>query len=278
MKPRQYIDLILIGTISLLLIPAVVFLPSNISRIVLGVPFVLFFPGYALMAALFPARNRLSAVERLAYSLALSAALVMLLGLLLNYAWSISLYPILISLESVTFVTLSIAWLRRRNLPEDERGSFRWPWHWDKLAAMDKLLAVLLVLALLGVGWIAGYVAVKNIQPYTEFYLLGAGGKAENYPQKLGVGQEGQLTLVLANHERNAVAYTIKITQENGHVAIDGQERNEISVMLADRQKQSYLVAFAFDAAGEGQKLEFNLFRAGEAKPYLQIYLKVDVT
>jgi uncharacterized membrane protein len=46
---------------------------------------VLFFPGYTLISALFPRKDSLSGVERLALSFGLSIAVVPLIGLILNY-------------------------------------------------------------------------------------------------------------------------------------------------------------------------------------------------
>ena len=278
MKLKNNIDLTLAALFSLLLIPAVVFTHSLAARVSLGVPFLLFIPGYVLLAAFFPDRSRLSAVERMAYSVVLSIALVMLDGLALNYFWTIDIYPLLISLESLILPVLAVAWLRRRNLAKDERMPSDRAEPGPKMAFADILLTILLVLALIGAGGVAVYTGIKSQQPYSEFYLLGAGGKAADYPQNLAVGQQGQFTLVLANRERQAVSYTIKISQQDGHTFIDGSEQSPTSITLANGQKQSYAVSFSFDTAGAGQKLEFDLYKGDGAEVYLRTYLKVDVS
>jgi len=76
-------------------------------RYILGSLFVLYLPGAALIELLYPKREDLSQLERLALSLGLSLALVPLVGLILNYTpWGIRLDPIVISL---TFLTLALA-------------------------------------------------------------------------------------------------------------------------------------------------------------------------
>lgn len=70
--------------LSLLLVPVVV-LTHGALRIFLGVLFLLFFPGYTLLAALFPRKDSLDPFERVALSFVLSIAVVPLLGLILNY-------------------------------------------------------------------------------------------------------------------------------------------------------------------------------------------------
>jgi uncharacterized membrane protein len=59
------IDIWLIIILSVLSIPVTLF-TSDLVRVVLGSFFVLFFPGYVLIAALFPEKKSLSNVERLA--------------------------------------------------------------------------------------------------------------------------------------------------------------------------------------------------------------------
>ena len=80
-------ELLFIVVLSLLLVPLAL-LTSGALRIVLGLAFVLFFPGYTLIAALFPGKDALDSIERLALSFGLSIAVVPLIGLILN------LYPL----------------------------------------------------------------------------------------------------------------------------------------------------------------------------------------
>ncbi|MFP3976163.1 MAG: DUF1616 domain-containing protein, partial [Dehalococcoidia bacterium] len=77
-------DILLIAVLSLILIPLAL-LASGPARIVLGILFVLFFPGYMLIAALFPRKESLDGIERVALSFGLSIAVVPLIGLVLNY-------------------------------------------------------------------------------------------------------------------------------------------------------------------------------------------------
>jgi len=64
--------LLLLNLLSWLLIVAIIFLPSDVVRIILGTPFVFFFPGYALVAALFPKKEGVGGIERVALSFGLS--------------------------------------------------------------------------------------------------------------------------------------------------------------------------------------------------------------
>ncbi len=73
--------------------------PLIFVRYVFGSIAVLFLPGFTLIEALYPKKEDLDGLERLALSIGLSLALVPLVGLLLNYTpWGIRLNPIVVSL------------------------------------------------------------------------------------------------------------------------------------------------------------------------------------
>jgi len=81
---RRDLDVLLIVACSLVLAAIILAVPfAKAARIVLGLPFVLVFPGYTLAAALFPRKDHLDAIERVA--LGLSIAVVPLIGLALGH-------------------------------------------------------------------------------------------------------------------------------------------------------------------------------------------------
>jgi hypothetical protein len=91
-----------LATVMVISLPLSIF-PLVVLRWVLGSMFVLFIPGYLAVEALFPNRQELDGLERLALSVGLSLALIPLVGLLLNYTpWGIRLTPIVISLSLLT--------------------------------------------------------------------------------------------------------------------------------------------------------------------------------
>ena len=89
-------ELIPLNILGFLLIFIIALFPSSVLRIILGLPFILFLPGYTLTAALFPRRTDLGSIERVALSFGLSIAVVPLIGLILNYTpWGIRLPSLL---------------------------------------------------------------------------------------------------------------------------------------------------------------------------------------
>ena len=94
--------------------------PIVYIRMVLGVIFVLFLPGFVFIKALYPAKvpiktasENMDAIERAALSFGLSLALTPIVGLILNYTpWGIRLTPITLSLLALTAVFATAAIIR----------------------------------------------------------------------------------------------------------------------------------------------------------------------
>ena len=154
MRIRLQNELLLVNILAILLIIIIAFFTSNVLRIILGLPFVLFLPGYTLIAALFPRRNALGSIERVALSFGLSVAVVPLIGLILNYTpWGIRLYPVFLSLTIFILATSLIAWHRRRRLAQVERFTVSFNLSlpsWRGQSLVGKILSVILIGAILG--------------------------------------------------------------------------------------------------------------------------------
>lgn len=94
--------------------------PWSYLRNIAGALFVLWLPGYTFVKALFPAyvpvetsTRDLDRVERVAFSLGMSLALVPLVGLLLNYSiWGMRLVPIALCLFAFTSIFATVAVIR----------------------------------------------------------------------------------------------------------------------------------------------------------------------
>lgn len=252
-------ELLAINILSVVLIVTISFLPIQALRIILGLPFILFLPGYTLIAALFPKKSGLDAIERAALSFGLSIAVVPLIGLVLNYTpWGIRLYPILVSLTVFIAAMSAIAWYRRRRLPEQEKLNLilnlSLPRQENRL---DKALSIVLILAIVGAIGTLGYVIASPRvgERFTEFYVLGPEGKAEGYPTELTVGEEGRVILGITNREHEIMGYEIKIK-------IDGVLQQRIGpIQLEHEQGWREQVGFVPRELGEDQKVQFILYK-----------------
>jgi len=271
-------ELAAIDILSILLIVIITLLPSNPLRIVLGLPFILFFPGYTLIAALFPKKADLGSIERVALSFGLSIAVAPLIGLILNYTpWGIKLYPILVSITLFILATSVAAWYRRHKLPKEERLSISFNVNlsqWTAMRGWDKVLSIVLVASILGAIGTLAYVIItpEAGEKSTEFYILGLNGTADNYPEELTVGEEGKVILGIVNHEHeDGLTYRVEIL-------IDGEDKSTIRPpALGHGEKWEDEVGFVPREAGGNQTVEFILYKQGEEEPYESVHLRLDV-
>jgi uncharacterized membrane protein len=270
------VELVIIFILTLIAFP-VVTLSEGVPRIILGVIFLLIFPGYTLTAALFPSKNSLRGVERAALTFVLSFALVSLAGLALNYTpWGIRLTPIFVAVAIIIVLASGIALLRRMNLPEAERFTLRinirMP-KWCSTSRFDRVLYIGLTVVVIAAISTLAYVIVrpKAQEAFTNFYILGPEGMMENYPQELTLGEQAVVTLGIENHENQPTNYNIT-------VLFDGEEIQTIdSIALADEGKWSDEVALIPSRVGDNQKVEFLLYKGEESVPYLALHLWLDV-
>ncbi len=269
-------ELIPLNLLVIVLVAVIILFPSNILRIILGLPFLLFFPGYTLVAALFIKKEGMGSVERVALSFGLSIAVVPLIGLILNYTrWGIRTEPVLYSIVSFILITSIIAWLRRGRLPEPERFGIEFQMRlpgWGG-GVWDRMLSVILTLAILGALGTLGYAIAspKVGERFTEFYIEGLEGKATDYPKELVVGEEGKVIVGIINREHETVTYRVE-------VAIDEIKNNEVGSVALDHDGEwEEIVGFIPGRAGDNQKVEFLLYKQGQDEVYQRLHLWVDV-
>ncbi len=282
-KERFYFDLILV--IILTLLCALFILEPKLNetavRTVLGLLLVLFLPGYALIASLFPRKDDLDTIERLALSFGLSIAITPLIGLFLNYTpYGIRLDPILVSLTSITLILCAVAYLRRRRIPGEDLFyvDFAGFYHGVRKdlegePKPGKILSVILILSIILAIATTTYIIVtpKEGENFTEFYLLGPGGMASDYPTNLTTTQVGSLIIGVINHEGDETSYRLVVTSNN-------TVQMEQTFTLNDGQKME--IPFNFTAGEPGErKMEFLLYKLPDNnKIYRSLHIWLNIT
>jgi uncharacterized membrane protein len=247
------------------------------ARVALGIPYLVFLPGYVLMAALFPRKEDLDGIERVALSFGLSIAVVPLVCLILNYTpWGIKLGPIIVSLTIFVAVMAAVAWARRQMLQDTERFALHVKMPsvgWNKMDLLDKTLTVVLVIAIgAALGSLVYVIAgPKKTEQFTEFYILGQGQTAQDYPNELAPGEEGRVTVGVINHEDAQVTYGLyaRIDGKLLRIHLDGAERDEVRITLANGEKWQKEIGFVPQEASEQlQKVEFLLSKSNAEPQY----------
>ena len=247
-------------------------------RVALGLPFVLFFPGYCLMTAAFPARVDLDGKARLALSFGLSLVLLPSLALFLDtLPGGITLWSVMLGSLGMILLLVIVTLLRQRSLPPEDRfeplNQLRPGQAWHALERQYRAAYIIIALLVIAFGALA-YTIIALPSPadrMTEFYILGEAGMAEGYPFQLAAGQPTQITIGVRNREGSDHIYHI--------IAWDGSGRVGAAepFLLRDQELTEFTFTFTPLETGPDVRILFDLFINGRVEPHRSLHLNTRV-
>jgi uncharacterized membrane protein len=249
-RPVRQLPADAVGAVGLALVAdLLVLLPNTppILRFSFGALLLFFLPGYAAVAALFPARppadTRLDAdarwsrrrsirdgtiglAERVALAVGTSVTVLVLAGLVLAATpWGLALDPLLALLTGLVVLGTLVAIVRRRRLPTERR--FRVPVRRWVARARASITGAnsrteMVVTALLAVAIVAAMSSLTYAlavptdgESYTDFYLVTEDESGElaagDYPTEYTRGESRTLTVGIENHEDRDMTYTVVV-------------------------------------------------------------------
>jgi len=292
---RNYpVDVILCLLWSFIIIPISQMNIGDPLRIILGLPFIVFIPGYVLVSALFPTKKTergIDIVERVALGIGLSLIIVALIGVGLNYT-PLDIQPISSSFFLVLFTICigAIAIYRWFKTVPDERFTLSLHVSLTKPENnVDKALIVVLIAVIIIALVTFIYVAItpKPVKTSTEFYLLGPDSRALDYPKDLIKGENATVTIGITNHEDKTMDYIIEIWLLNQTTYGDGVTNitslnnawflEKINITLPPnyidnegswKSQWSYNYTFSINKTGKDFKLMFLLFTTTPTENY----------
>ncbi len=281
--------IVLVWTIFAFIFVMVPVINDSIVRTILGLPLVLFIPGYLLVAALFPKKDDLDDMEIITLSICLSVTVVPFLGLILNYTFGIRLIPILIMLCSYSIILAFVADYRRRQLPECIRFDLSLYKIYDEIKPWTKvqnrkdiiLTFILSLSIIIAIGMLIYVVTIPKMgEKFTEFYILGQDGKADNYPTDIKSGVISNITVGIVNHEYSQINYTLQINiDKDADKNVDKNMLVSEDFILDHNETVERNISFLVDNKGTGMKLRFLLFKEYNfSSPYRYLHLWVNVT
>jgi len=277
--------LVWLGAITLLLLIA---FEAKITilqplRILLGLAYVLFVPGYCLTAALFPRVDDLNRVERLGLSIGLSVASIPILVLVLDWLpWGLHLWPILLGEFGTIGIFMAVALWRRSRLPLNMIYLPRIMWRssWSSLSPSDRCIYNLLMgSALLILGLAAGIFLMPVTDKFTtEFYILGSDGFVADYPYEVSLHDEVKVNVGVMNRENSERNYYFEVWVTDS-LHPDGRERviRSDSFSLRPGEKYEQSVSWHMPSMGDDQKVELLLFPQGARAPSRQLRMWINV-
>lgn len=255
-------------------------------RFVLGVPLLLFAPGYVLTLALFPraaaaADARIDGVERAALAFGLSVALVPLFGIALSLAGA-GFSPVAVrgGLSAFVVTVGLVGIVRQLRIPtEDQYGvsarrtARRFYRNTVGTGGLDGLLNLLVVVSVLVAmsGLAYALAAPQDGEQYTGFALLSENDEGElvaaDYPSELAVGESAQLTAAVENREGTDVEYTIvvelqRVRTADGEVTVlESEALGRTSLSVADGATERWSHEVTPTLQGDQLRLTYMLYK-----------------
>lgn len=246
---------------------------DSIIRTILGIPTVLFIPGYILLAVLFPKKDDLGNIERISLSLGSSIIVISIIGLILNFTFGIKLIPMLIVLYLYTIILGIVTIHRRERLSEEQRFSvsFHNIKNRTNMSSTDKILTIaLLVMISIASSMIYYTLTVPKIgERFTEFYILDSTGKM-NYGTNLKINNPVNYQIGIINHEYTTMNYTIK-------TLLGGDTLTTKELTLGHNDVWQNDITIIPHKSGNDMELKFQLFKDNNfTQPYRELYLWID--
>ena len=134
------------------------------------------------------------------------------------------------------------------------------------MTTSNKIISAVLITAIIICAGLIVYLAVtpQPSERFSEFYLLGAQGKAADYPSQTVSGQPVSVIVGIINHEGELSDYTVLIKENDAII-------KSITVgKLKDGQKWEQPVEFSLNNAGDGRRVNFYLYTDGGAVPHIK--------
>lgn len=141
----------------------------------------------------------------------------------------------------------------------------------------DIFITYALIIILLICVLLTAYIVVSppHAEKFTEFYLLGPGGNADNYPALMDLGDSETVTVGVVNHEYRDVDYDLAVVLDDG---VHKVKLYTQKLSLANNDTYQGAINFKPTMNGTRMKLDFLLYADGDLTvPYRECYLYIDV-
>lgn len=255
-------------------------------------PLFLLLPGHTIVAALYPEEDRsssqtaeqaengvallygtVSPLERFAFSVGTSIAVVPLVGLVLNVVFGgLAAESITVSVTGITVAAAVVASRRRTDLPAEKR--FRVPYRrWlavavrpdDRGEFLSNIVLVLSVIALVGSFT---YATTVTNESFTEFAVLSESESgellADGYPENLTRTESETLYVEVTNRERITRSYTVVVqlrqVSPDGNNALRIQELTRLQLRVPRDETERVPHSVTPTVTGDRLRLTYLLY------------------
>ncbi|MFU1783388.1 DUF1616 domain-containing protein [Haloarcula japonica] len=297
-------DLVTITVITTVALAATVSPVDGLLLAAVAIPFLLFVPGYALIAALFPDResmyqqHRLVGLERILYAVVASICLAVIVGVNLEFTnWPIRSVPVVSALAAVAYLSTFVALYRRKaSGSEPSNSAVQFNTGSNSETQSDDggvqlgsiVVAVAIMVALVSVTFVAAQ--PQRGETYSEFGLLTENNgtlQADGYPEEMALGESSDLYFTVTNREQQHTNYVVVVQLTRTAPTGDATERARLdtyseTISPGNTWQKRHTVTPVLE--GERLRLTYLLYRDGIPdqptvdNAYRETHIWIDVT
>jgi uncharacterized membrane protein len=238
----------------------------SVFRLVIGVAFFFFIPGFILTVLLFPRKTDLNGLERVAVAVITSVLASIADGTILLITVGLSFATLALSMFAVSAVFVVLALVRWKGVAQSDRLAV--PGRGNPVFLPAVATVVCLFLALGGVTLL--FYPHPNEAGYSEFYVMDSTRQTVAYPTNVTQGTSSTLILGITNRENSTNTYS-------GTVSLNNTTQYAFNnLTLSQGQNVERPIVVAFNSLGQKQKLQFKL--ADSFNKTYELHLWVNVS
>lgn len=318
-------DVAIVASLVVLADVAILLLPGSVGflRVALGLPLVFFVPGYALLTVLFPEKsgapsdatadrrstgsvNRIrrgdvDAVERVALSFGTSLALVPVVVLLGSTVFgTLSVLPVLATINVVVGCLLAVGTARRRATPEPHRFEVsthrirRSVFGAESLKSLVRNGVLAVSVVLVASTLIYAIAVPQTGQSFSQLQVLTESGSGDlvtsGYPANVTAGEAESTHVRVENHENERTTYALVVelqrvrAQGGSSTVVEEQRLAQMEQTLPPGETWEPRVEFTPELMGSDLRLTYLLYEGdvpddpSRENAYRSVYTPINVT
>jgi len=234
---------------------------------------------YLLIKTLLPLNQGYHITQQIAVATGLAVVSLGFIVMALSYtSWKITFWSLMVALVLLSIASLAMAMYLHRSMPEQapHRGTAMTWWEsvvctWRNRPLVDRLSWLFLGFAATFSLGLLPILASNQQESFSEFYIdLSKSPDGSSWREALAPGEHADLIIGVTNHEHADVQYRIERAGPSGTEQI-------AAIHLAHDQTWEQPYTFTPTQPGADQKVEFLLYKQGDAEPYRSLHLWINV-
>jgi len=264
MKIRHDTIVVIIST---LLMSGFIYKDIKLLRIIIGIPYLLFLPGYLILKVL-SLYDELKDEYKLGLSVGVSILILSLISLGLNYTlWGLQKNTVYIFLMSIIMSLVLFNHWKQRHTYSDGNAQLieNAKNFWNNINVIQKITIYISLMAIIIIFSLLFYriTTIRSGEKFTEFYILDVNGKLDSSLLVIKPNQQAHFRFGISNNEEKTMNYRLEI------LISDQIVYSSAGIEIPAKKIYEKLIDLTLPSnIKDGDKVIYYLYINDEMKPY----------